>query len=137
MTRINVVPVKELCNKHLFAEWREMPRLVKNLESSLNRKSKPFSVDEIPTEYVFGKGHVKFFYNKFKFLHLRYQQLTAELLERGYNLTIMDCGYFKSVPEEFFNDWVPSLEDMKINRQRILEKMPKQPKWVKVDRTIN
>ena len=60
MTRINVVPVKELTNKHLVAEYREIMRLPKNLNTSLNRKGKPFNMNEIPEDYVLGSGHVKF-----------------------------------------------------------------------------
>jgi hypothetical protein len=29
MTRINVVPVQELTNKHLMAEYRELPRAMR------------------------------------------------------------------------------------------------------------
>ena len=29
MTRINVVPVKELSDQHLIAEYRELPRVIK------------------------------------------------------------------------------------------------------------
>lgn len=129
MTRINCVPVKELCNKHLFAEWREMPRLVGNLNMSLNRKSKPFSMDEIPPQYILGTGHVKFFYNKFKYLADRHIELTRELLLRGYDIQVMDDAYFTTVPSEFFNDWKPSDADMELNRQRIKERMPRNPKW--------
>ena len=28
MTRVNLVPVEELADQHLFAEWREIKRLV-------------------------------------------------------------------------------------------------------------
>lgn len=129
MTRINCVPVQELCNKHLFAEWREMPRLVGNLEKSLNRKTKPFSMDEIPPNYILGTGHVKFFYDKFKYLANRHIDLTRELILRGYELNIYDGHYFTDVPKQFFNDWKPSQNDIELNRQRIKDRMPKNPKW--------
>ena len=63
MTRINVVPVGELSQLHLVAEYREITRLPKNLTKSLSRKAKEFNMDEIPPDYVLGKGHVKFFYD--------------------------------------------------------------------------
>lgn len=125
MTRINVVPVKELTNKHLFAEWREMPRLVKNLDKSLNRKSGQFCISEIPPEYVLGKGHVKFFYDKFEFLHKRHIELTNELLNRGYNLGNLDSAIFKTVDKEWYGDYIPTEEAMKLNRERIKIRLTK------------
>lgn len=129
MTRINVVPVTELCNAHLMAEFREMPRLVHNLNQSLNRKGKPFSLTEIAPEYLLGAGHVKFFFNKFKFLHQRHQQITQELLKRGYQLTQTDSEIFTQVDSEFYGDYEPTQEAIQLNRQRILERMPKNAKW--------
>lgn len=123
MTRINCVPPEELTNKHLFAEWREMPRLVKNLETSLNRKTKPFSQDEIPESYTLGKGHVKFFYNKFKWLHERHRHITQLLLDRNYSLSHTDSDVFTRVPEEYYNDWSPTETAMQINRERIKERL--------------
>lgn len=101
MTRINVVPVQELCNQHLFAEWREMPRLRNNLQQSLNRKV-PFNVNEIPPEYVLGKGHVKFFYDKFKYLHIRHIEITTELIKRGYKLSQKDSHIFSYVSNMWY-----------------------------------
>ena len=129
MTRINVVPVKELCNKHLFAEWREMPRLVKNLQASLNRKTKPFRSSEIPAEYVLGKGHVKFFFDKFEYLHKRHIEITKELLNRGYSLGKTDSDVFLEVDKNWYNDYTPTLAAVELNRGRILDRMPKEPKW--------
>lgn len=54
MTRINCVPVEELTDKHLLAEYRELPRIF-NLARA---------VEDAPTEYVLGTGHMKFFYDK-------------------------------------------------------------------------
>ena len=85
MTRINVVPVRELSQKHLIAEYREITRLPGNLQQSLNRKGKPFSKDEIPTQYVLGPGHVKFFYDKMHWLAKRFDDLVDEMMRRGYD----------------------------------------------------
>ena len=129
MTRINVVPVAELCNKHLFAEWREMPRLVANLNTSLNRKTKPFTIDEIPKEYKLGSGHVKFFYDKFRFLHDRHRDLTAELIHRGYNLGTTDSSIFATVSKEYYNNYEPTDEALALNRERIEIRLPANPKY--------
>lgn len=132
MTRINVIPVKELCNQHLFAEWREMPRIVDSLTKSLSRK-KLFNEKEIPERYVLGKGHVKFFYDKFKFLHKRHMLITKELLKRGYVLSKKDSNIFKKVEQIRYKDWYPSEEEIKINRERVLSRIPKNAKWGKVN----
>lgn len=120
MTRINVVPVSELTREHLIAEYREIMRLPNNLRTSLNRKSSPFSLTEIPKEYKMGKGHVKFFFNKFKFLEKRFNELITEMKNRGYNPNFTDSSIFK-VSEEFYKDYLPTNDALEINRQRIKE----------------
>jgi hypothetical protein len=121
MTRINVVPVEELCNQHLFAEWREMPRLVSYLNKAKNKT--------IPPEYVLGQGHIRFFYDKFYWLYKRHKAITKELLNRGYNLSHTNSDIFLEVDEENFKDWNPTQDDMVLNRMRILERMPDKPLW--------
>jgi deoxyribonuclease (pyrimidine dimer) len=122
MTRINVVPVTELSTKHLVAEYREIARLPNNLRTSLNRKGKSFSFDEIPNTYTLGKGHVKFFYNKMKFLETRFEQLVTEMLRRGYNPNFRDSSIFVPDNVQFYNDYVPTEEAIKINMERIIER---------------
>lgn len=129
MTRINIVPVSELCNKHLFAEWREIPRVISSLEKSLNRKNKKFDMMEIPPSYVLGKGHVKFFFNKLTYVINRYDLLSKELLIRNYNISIRKLTIPKEIPLCFINDWKPSQNELEINRKRIKERLPKNPKW--------
>lgn len=125
MTRINIIPVSELSNQHLFAEWREMPRLVGNLQKSLNRKNLPFKDSEIPSLYTLGKGHVKFFYDKFKYLHDRHKEITKELIKRNYKLSISDSDCFKNVPSKYYNDYTPTNFEMDLNRARITENIKK------------
>ena len=107
MTRINVVPVSELCNKHVLAEYRELPRVF-----TLARKC-----DDAPSEYTLGKGHVKFFYNKLAYLAKRQLELIAECKKRGFNIT------YTGLPEcnkpELFNDYDPTKEAIALNRARI------------------
>ena len=123
MTRINVIPVKELTDKHLVAEYREITRLPGNLNKSLNRKSKAFSMSEIPSEYRLGTGHVKFFYDKMKYLHTRYDQLVAEMISRGFKPKFLKGSVFEQVSSRFYNDYLPTNEAIAINRQRIYERL--------------
>lgn len=126
MTRINCVPVQELCNKHLFAEWRELPRINKYIEKSLNSKN-PI---EMPPEYVLGTGHVKFFYDKINYLLKRYEELTDELLERKYNIERRELKITGLA--WWFNDWQPTEKDMELNRQRIKDRLPANPKYGRI-----
>jgi deoxyribonuclease (pyrimidine dimer) len=84
----------------------------------------------IPENYVLGAGHVKFFYNKIEYLISRYRELTIELLARGYNIERKSLEFsFPEIPNEWYGRWVPSEDDLALNRQRIKERMPKDPKW--------
>lgn len=124
MTRINVIPPTELTVKHLVAEYREITRLPKNLVTSLAR-AKPFSMSEIPHQYVLGTGHVKFFYNKMKYLEKRFESLVSEMLSRGYNPTYRDSSIFIPIDKKFYNDYTPTKEAMELNKQRIAERLNK------------
>lgn len=106
----------------LLAEYREITRLPNNLIKSLNRKSKPFSFSEIPSQYVLGPGHVKHFYDKMLFLQKRFEQLVDEMLRRGYNPTYRDSSIFTQCPVEFYNDYIPTSEAIELNKARILER---------------
>lgn len=126
MTRINVIPVKELCDQHLLAEHREMTRIPNNL---LKGKLK-YDYEDRPTDYVLGAGHIKFFTNKLQWLNDRYDQVHNECLRRGFNVT-----YKFRAPElkkKFnFEPWKVTAHAKKINRERIEIKMPKKPRFTK------
>ena len=120
MTRINVIPPAELTDKHLLAEYRELPRLFK--------QSRP--CDDAPAEYKLGVGHVKFFYDKLGYLDGRFIDLKEEMIRRGFNTSAEFSGYvfkqmmckFMSNPE-LFNGYEPTPEAIKINRARIAERL--------------
>lgn len=122
MTRINVVPVETLSRQHLIAEYREITRLPGNLRSSLNRKGKPFSMSEIPSEYKLGTGHVKFFMDKMEFLEQRFVQLYTEMIRRGYNPSFTDSTIFRDCPAQFYNNYEPTPEAIRLNMERIKER---------------
>ena len=122
MTRINVVPVETLSRQHLIAEYREITRLPGNLRTSLLRKSKPFSMSEIPSQYVLGKGHVKHFFDKMQYLEQRFSQLTTEMIRRGYNPNFTDTSIFRDCPTQFYNNYEPTPEAIALNVARIKER---------------
>ena len=113
MTRINVVPVTELCDKHLLAEYRELPRIMR-----LARLA-----DDIPTEYTLGAGHVKFFYNKLSFIVERYQQLVKECKRRGFNVQHKYLPIVKPLSANLFGTYDPTPEALALNRERIAQRM--------------
>lgn len=140
MTRINLVPPEELADQHLFAEFREIkmigPSLKRSLGSALIRHGRETPEEyvqrRIPTEYVLGKGHVSFFYDKGTYLIIRYQRLRDELLLRGYNIN--SNGALAPLNEihkqEPWNGYYnPTPEALVVIRARIAERIAKQPSW--------
>lgn len=125
MTRINVIEPKELTREHLVAEYREITRLPGNLKQSLTRKTKAFQLTEIPSQYTLGKGHVKFFYDKMLFLQKRFEQLVTEMLRRGYKPNFTDSSIFIPENEKYYNDYSPTENAVKINLERIQERLKK------------
>jgi hypothetical protein len=121
MTRINLIPPRNLSSKHLVAEYREIARVPQNLRKSLSRKT-PFSEAEIPPKYVLGKGHVKFFYDKMFFLADRFDAIVKEMLRRGYNPQYRDSSIFLQCDDKFKNNYEPDEEAIELNVKRIKER---------------
>jgi len=55
MTRINVVHPRELVDKHLLAEYRELPRVFALAHSWWMQGGNP---NKLPIQYTLGEGHV-------------------------------------------------------------------------------
>ena len=129
MTRINVVPVEELCDQHLLAEHRELTRIPNAIAKGR------YSLDGQPSEYTLGKGHVKFFYDKLRFLLDRYYNLNNECRKRGF--TVEQRWPIRTWPVHLFKDYEPTEEALRINRERIKDRMNNfKPRWTKNDTTI-
>ena len=73
MTRINIIHPSELTDQHLIAEYREIFMVGSALQRSL--KSKNWDVKSIPNKFTLNTGHVKFFYDKGKYLSERYDSI--------------------------------------------------------------
>lgn len=119
MTRINVVPVQELCDQHLLAEWRELPRM-----GGMARRC---SDGRRPDCYTLGEGHMKFFLDKGVYLEHRHTALTRELLARGFKLNNTES--FVACRDWGYRDYEPTEEALCINRARIAERMPANPRY--------
>lgn len=127
MTRINIIPVEELTDQHLIAEYREIFMIGSALQRSL--KSSNWDPKKIPTKFKLGTGHVMFFYNKGKYLYHRYEQIKEELTKRNFKLDKSRLFKVTQFPTEYYNDWEPTIEDQKIIRKRIEERIQQKPEW--------
>jgi len=131
MTRINCIPVQELCRHHLVAEYRELPRVFKLAYKAINKGT----AIAVPPTYTLGTGHVKFFYARLEYLSKRHEELVAEMKARGFKPQMENVGaeWKTKIEQIYWNDWKPSEQDMSINRARIEERKPKL-KFVREDR---
>jgi deoxyribonuclease (pyrimidine dimer) len=131
--RGNLIPVIELMDQHLMAEWRELKMVPAALRKSLRTRTQEQILDSIPSKFVLGKGHITFWYNKLTFLTERYATLTVELLGRGYNLKYRGGfeTFTKGLPNLFFNNYFPTPGEIETSRKRIEEKIAMKPTWYK------
>lgn len=124
MTRINTIPVKELTDQHLMAEYRELPMVL-----AAARKSNP-QLYKPSTQYTLNKGHVKFFFNKKNYLQNRYNQLIQELIDRGFNINPSQRNIDFEILNKFHQvNWHPTWPDLVINRSRIFDRIAEKPNW--------
>jgi deoxyribonuclease (pyrimidine dimer) len=126
MTRINCIPVEELTDKHLGAEYRELPRLFGQIQKAIQRGESP-NDKRNPTEYKLGTGHTRFFYNKLAWLAERQLQLIAECQKRGRKVNYTQIPASVMIMMAYHPDrnlnWTPTPEAMELNRQRIQERL--------------
>ena len=129
MTRINLVSPSELADQHLVAEYREIfmvgPALQRSLKSPNWNKTK----ETLPKEFTLNGGHVKFFYNKGKYLHKRYEELIEEMKSRGMNPDPSRTFKREQWPDDLYNDWLPTTKDLEIIRERITQRINQKPDW--------
>ena len=131
MTRINIIPVKELFDQHLIAEYREITMVPAALNRTINSKN-GLKLSKINNTFTLNKGHVYFFYNKGKYLHKRYKEIVKEMKARGFQPN-PNRKFPKNIfiENNLYNDWQPSVEDYKIIRERIKSKIKARPFWYK------
>ena len=123
MTRINCVPVRELTDKHLGAEYRELPRVFKLAEAAYKRGDDWRSY---PQEYVLGPGHVKFFYPRLCYLQSRFIAIVEECHRRGRKAFYTDTPT-ASVSSDWWQYWEPTPAALALNRTRIAERLGAKP----------
>lgn len=136
MTRINLVPVTELADQHLMAEYRELPMVPASLRRTLNSKM-GFQIKRVSIPYTLNAGHVYFFFNKGQFLLNRWHLLIDELRRRNFNIDPesrdVKWDMFDQVEQRV---WVPTEADITLSRERIRTRLAQRPgwyRWTKVD----
>ena len=117
MTRISVgIRAIELCDAHLIKERVELVRIPNAI------KSGKAVIKNIPKEFTLGTGHVKFFYDKIGYLHKRYNELTNECLDRGFNITDFSDS-FCDIPLGLYKNYNETIRDRKIVADRVNERL--------------
>lgn len=130
MTRINVIHVESLSDKHLLAEYKEITRPFNKVLKRIEKHGMSKALDDviIPEKYCLGKGHESFFFNKLSWLIDRYAQLFDELVERGINVNRQQFGdifnnFYDSLEgTSYWNDYTPTPEDMYLNMARLCKR---------------
>ena len=123
MTRINVVPVEELSDQWLIAEYRELPRVIKQ----------KIDISDAPEKYCLGKGHMKWARKHWRFIFDRLYYIKEEMKNRGFKPNFDVEGLFKygkKIPVSLEDCWYfPTTIDFKLNQQRLIEKYKLKPDW--------
>lgn len=124
MTRINVVPVEELSDQHLLAEYHELPRAIKIWTYT----------GLAPRKYVLGKGHVKWARRHMHFTLNRYKLIFDEMLFRGFKPKyrwedLWDYALHNTIGFGWYLNYFPTPADIKLNQDRLIEKYKLKPNW--------
>lgn len=136
MTRINIIPVEELMDQHLIAEYREITMVPAALNRTLKSKV-GLDFKKISKHYTLNAGHVYFFYDKGLYLYKRYHKLINEMKRRGFVPNInrtFPVDIFKN--NGLYNDWEPKISDYIIIRKRIKERISLKPEWYRMSKPL-
>ena len=115
MTRINTTTPITLCDQHLLAEIRELPRILNKAKQG-KYKSKPID------KFTLNKGHELSLVNKLKWLVERHKLLILEAKERGFDVMDYSSSY-KNLPQHLYNDWKPTQEAKQLIKDRITKRL--------------
>ncbi|MBO4683504.1 MAG: hypothetical protein J5611_02930 [Alphaproteobacteria bacterium] len=126
MTRINVIPVHELSDQHLIAEYHELPRVIKQ---NINTCTAPDC-------YVLGTGHMRWACRHWQYVYRRFAELCTEMEYRGFRVNFPPTDLAKYLTKFCGTDGEYAVQeaDIALNRARLKEKYNKKPsfyKWTK------
>ena len=129
MTRINLVPPSELADQHLVAEYREIFMVGSSLQRSIVSKNWAQTKVTLPKIFTLNTGHVKFFYDKGKYLSDRYDELREEMTKRGMNPDPARVFKRWQWPDELYKSYTPDQDALDIIRERIEYRISEKPGW--------
>ncbi len=117
MARVNIgVNPFYLSDQHLIAESVEITMITGTLRVNNYLIKSP-----VHEQFAMGKGHMNFFKTKLLYLNQRLFEVNHELRKRSIKAsTTIDLTQF---PESLVNNYVPTLEDSLIVRNRIYERL--------------
>ena len=120
--RINIIPVEELADQHLRAEYNEI-----KFSADYYRRSKKSKAgidrSRISEKFTLSNGHAYMWYDKFGYVVKRLKELCREMRVRGYvvNYPIMNI---EGIDENWnWGDYNPTSDEKKINVERILQRI--------------
>lgn len=120
MTRINLIDPRFLSRRHLLAEYRELPRVFRRVRIAQAKGKQPKDFN-IPIQFVLGKGHETFFYNKLLFLVQRQESIITECLRRDYQIQFKDSkGLIKGIDRVWCNHYTPTIAEVRLSLSRIV-----------------
>jgi deoxyribonuclease (pyrimidine dimer) len=125
MTRINsAIKPAELCDKHLVAEYRELPRISGIAWERYERfKGLP---PRGPDTFRLGTGHVLFFTYLGEFCEQRFLSLVEEMQSRRFKTNFTT---YRKHPDGMNLSYEPTSIERKLLRERIKIRMPRNAKF--------
>ncbi len=120
MVRVNILNPRNLADQHLIAEYNELLMLLAYIKEHS-------AVDDVPDSYVLGKGHMKFFKNKVKYLKQRHEKIVEEMKRRGFKP--QKRFSLKGIKRSLLNGWRASAEDKNKIKKRLIERIKLKPEF--------
>lgn len=139
MTRINIgIGVRELCDQHLVAEYRELPR-IRSMVIKIIESGRPLR-GRIPETFTLGPGHMLYFADKGAWLHLRWLGLRGEMSRRGMQPSLEWREFPTHYERLDLCKWISSTTVMRVRpllksriRDRLVTGHPTNPRWTRSD----
>jgi deoxyribonuclease (pyrimidine dimer) len=119
MTRVNVIPVSELSDQHLIAEYHELPRVIKQ----------NIDISNAPQCFVLGTGHMRWARAHWKYTCDRFCNICREMEYRGFNVNFAPESLYGYMAEQKAGEYTVTDADIEKNRERIREKYNKKPEF--------
>lgn len=125
--RINVLHPSLLTDQHLIAEYREIKMLPKAFLRSYKSKN---GLGVFGGDYRLNSGHGKSLYDKFLYIEKRFNSLIQEMRFRNFTTNFTEIS-LNDIPKEFKNDYIPTQDAIRINSERIIQRVKEKPSFYK------